>query len=234
MVQERFSQEIIQEIESSAVLSDEGMQLELARGNIVIEPFCAENLQSSSYDLTLGEYYFVRVHIEPGIINVYDPEIVKKIWGEVKQAVLAKDLKEKRFALGNLWKEIKDEDKVILVPPKGVLLIHSHEFAGARNGYTTMVRAKSTLERLGITTAISAGFGDVGFINRWTFLLRNEHDNSEVILKVGMPFAQIVFIKCTPTEARYVSNGGRYQSTENLEELMNSWIPEEMLPRVPI
>ena len=234
MVRERFSQDVIREIESSAVLSDEGIQLEILRGKIVIEPFSVENLQSSSYDLTLGEHYFVRVYTEPGVMNIYNQEVVKKIWGESNKAILTKDLKKKRFIPGDFWNGIGEEDSIIVVPPKGVLLVHSQEFAGARDDYTTMVKSKSTLERLGVTTAISAGLGDVGFINRWTFLLRNEHENSEVILKVGMPFAQIVFIKCTPTEARYVSSGGRYQSTEDLQELMNSWRPEDMLPRVPI
>jgi dCTP deaminase len=235
MSKERFTPDEIAQIESSAVLSDLGIIYQMQKGNVVIEPFCRENLSTSSYNLTLGEWYFVRSREEPSRLNICNFPDPKIFWGDPQQAVLAKDFKEKygQFIPVDFWQGIKDDDKLIAVPPGEVILVHSHEFAGAREGYTQMVRSRSTLERLGVTTTISAGWGDVGFTNRWTFLLKNEHFSSDVVLKVGAPYFQLVFLKCVPVGTRYVKGGGRYQETENLEELMKSWKPEDMLPKVP-
>lgn len=232
MAKEFFSQEIVDQIRSSAVLSDLGILYERQEGKIVIEPFSQENLSTSSYDLSLGEYYFVRQVSEAGMVNIYDPNAPNKIWGDPRRAILAKELKKKRFTSQGFWSKIQDDDQVIIVPPAGVLLVHSHEFAGAREDYTTMVRSKSTLERLGVTVAISAGWGDVGFINRWTLLLTNEHKSWEVPLKVGTSIAQIIFFKCRPVQASYVQMGGKYQETEDLAQLIKSWEPENMLPKL--
>lgn len=233
MAKEYFSPKEIGQITSSAVLSDLGILLERERRRIVIEPFRGERLSTSSYDLSLGEYYFVRQRLESGMLSIYDPETIGKIWGKSQRGRLAKEIKEKRYGGRDLWQGISDEDRLIMVPPGGVLLVHSEEFAGAKEGYKTMVRSRSTLERLGVTIAISAGMGDVGFVNRWSFLLTNEHTVNEVPLKVGMPFAQIVFLKCRPVEKDYVERGGQYQETNDFAELASSWKPENMLPKVP-
>ena len=39
-------------------LSDRKILEEMEKGDIVITPFKKENLATSSYDLTLGEYFF--------------------------------------------------------------------------------------------------------------------------------------------------------------------------------
>lgn len=219
----------LQEIESSAVLSDQGIMAERDRGRIIIEPFNERNVQTSSYDVTLGENYFVKQKIDSPILNMFDLETPRKIWGEPQIATFAG-----RFFEGTsleLTTGIYDTDRVILVPPGELLLIHSEEFAGSVKGYTTLVRSKSTLERMGIGVAISAGFGDVGYFDRWTFALKNWHDDKTVPLVVGMTFAQIVFLKCTPTGRSY-SDEGTYQASSDLKEVMRSWTPSRMLPRV--
>ncbi|OGD86867.1 hypothetical protein A2Z23_03480 [Candidatus Curtissbacteria bacterium RBG_16_39_7] len=240
MVKERedFTPDKIAQIESSAVLSDAGIVYQRLQGKIVIEPFSWERLSTSSYDLTLGENYFIRAEFGPGKLNLCDASTAEKIWSKPKKAVLAKEYKEKhdQFLPSDFWEGIKDDDKLIIVPPSGVLLVHSHEFAGTRDGYTSEVRCTTTLERLGITVPMSAGSGDVGFFGRWTFLLKNAHESSEVLLKVGITFAQTTFKKCQPTEISYVRRGGKYQETEDLEELKASWDENPgkyMLPKVP-
>jgi deoxycytidine triphosphate deaminase len=233
MDKERFTKDVIAQIESSAVLSDLGIIYHMQQGKIVIEPFCRENLSTSSYNLTLGEWYFVRAREEPSKLNICDFQDPRTFWDGPHQAILAKDFKVKhgQFTPVDFWKGMKDDDRLIIVPAGEVILVHSREFAGARDGYTQFVRSRSTLERLGVTTTISAGWGDVGFTNRWTFLLKNEHFSSDVVLKVGVSYFQIVFLKCAPVRTSYVERGGRYQETENLEELMKSWTPEDMLPK---
>ena len=215
-------------IDSSAVLSDMGIFEERRKGRIIIEPFNEKNVQTSSYDLTLGENYFIKQETDESIINIFDVESPRKIWGQPKQAVLARDFLNEN----NLERlsGIKEEDRLILVPPGGLLLIHSYEFAGSREGYTTLARSKSTLERMGIGVAISAGMGDVGYFDRWTFALSNWHNDKPVPLVAGMTFAQIIFLKCTPNKFSYPELG-HYQTSSDLKYVMDTWSPARMLPR---
>jgi hypothetical protein len=60
----------------------------------------------------------------------------------------------------------------------------------------------------------------------------NNSENRWIILKVGMRVAKIAFIETEPPEHSSYVQGGKYQSSENLEELKGSWKPENMLPRM--
>lgn len=44
-----------------SLLSDAGILEHLERGSVVIEPFNRSNLSTSSYDVTLGPYFFSEV-----------------------------------------------------------------------------------------------------------------------------------------------------------------------------
>ena len=49
-----------------SLLSDTAILRYLKEGKIIIEPFKRENLSTSSYDVTLGEYYYRETSPEPG------------------------------------------------------------------------------------------------------------------------------------------------------------------------
>jgi hypothetical protein len=56
-----------------------------------------------------------------------------------------------------------------------------------------------------------------------------------VVLPVGERVGQLIFHKTGPVEGDY-SNGrngmsGKYQHTDDLEELIRTWSPDQMLPR---
>jgi dCTP deaminase len=71
-----------------SLLSDKAILKHLERGSVVIEPFLREHLSTSSYDVTLGQYYFREQQPEPGIgiYNPYSEKMVHKIWGEPLEA----------------------------------------------------------------------------------------------------------------------------------------------------
>src|SRR5437899_2198493 len=72
-------------------LSDRLILAHMEVGNIVISPFKDRNLQNSSYDVSLGRYYYAEQ--EPGpdftLFNPYNFDHVKRVWGESQQAVRA-------------------------------------------------------------------------------------------------------------------------------------------------
>ena len=63
--------------------SDKAILRHMSEGRIVISPFARENLSTSSYDVTLGEYFYRQQPIEPGrdVYNFYDEEEVHRVWG---------------------------------------------------------------------------------------------------------------------------------------------------------
>ena len=117
------------------------------------------------------------------------------------------------------WK-IQKVNRTITVFPAETILCHTEEVIGGKNYIATKMNARSSLGRCGISVCKCAGFGDVGYINRWTMELTN-HLDIAVALKVRMRIAQISFFRVGETLKQY---NGKYQS--------NNWKPEDMLPRL--
>jgi hypothetical protein len=59
----------------------------------------------------------------------------------------------------------------------------------------------------------------------------NQHEN--VVLPVGERIAQMVFYETGPVEREYANLSGKYQpgTADDLDALVKSWRPEQMLPR---
>lgn len=49
-----------------SLLSDKALLKHMERGTVVIEPFRRENLSTSSYDVTLGPFFYRETNPEPG------------------------------------------------------------------------------------------------------------------------------------------------------------------------
>ena len=78
--------------------SDRKILEAMKEGSIVIEPFNRKNLATSSYDVTLGEYYFTEKHPKhfENIYNIYDKSHVDRVWGvEANRAREAREVFEK-------------------------------------------------------------------------------------------------------------------------------------------
>jgi len=213
-------------------LSDKRILEEKKKGTVVIEPFAKENLATSSYDVTLGEWYYREQPPEnhKKVFNLYCKSDNDKVWGtEPQRAKKAKD----SFSEFNFeYDGIKPDDKVILLEPGETILAHTNEFIGGRNTVTTMMKARSSMGRNFINVCKCAGWGDVGYINRWTMEIQNSSQHYIIPLVVGRRIAQIVFFETGPIAKKDYAAIGKYQTTTDLKKIKKEWKPEDMLPRL--
>jgi len=128
---------------------------------------------------------------------------------------------------------IDPNQPIIVVRPGERLLGHTHEFIGIKAPGTSTLQARSTWGRNGVAVCIDAGWGDPGYINRWTLEIYNMNQHESVVLPVGERIAQMVFYETGPVDGEYKKLSGKYQtgSSANLERLVRDWRPEQMLPR---
>lgn len=228
-----------------SILSDKDIKECNNKGDIVITPFKIKNLGNCSYDVTLGEHYYINsandiietnntkdttlmklmstlYPLKLNCYNPFNPEHVKKYWTYKSAEIVDKELADSYGLL--------EGSKIIVVPPHETILAHTNEFVGGVNNITTMMEARSSYGRSGISVCKCSGWGDVGYINRWTMEIQNSL-NIPVILTVGERIAQIVFIRTGEIEKPYHTKGS-YQNSSDINFLMDNWKPETMLPKI--
>lgn len=214
-------------------LSDKRILEEIKNGAIIVSPFNRDQLATSSYDVTLGEWFFREQppKYNHSLYNIWSKDHVEHVWGakKVERAVSAKEaFKKYNFE----WDGIRPDDKVIILRPGETILAHTQEFIGGKDHITTMMKARSSMGRNFIEVCKCAGWGDVGYINRWTMEITNNSKNYIIPLIVGRRIAQIVFFETGPIEATDYAHTGKYQASTNIKELQKSWKPDMMLPRL--
>jgi|TARA_Y100000310_G_scaffold170442_2_gene170628 dCTP deaminase len=214
-------------------LSDKDIIEKRKKGLVVIEPFKKENLSTSSYDVTLGEYYFreqVPRHYR-NLYNIYNKKHADAVWGTKPHKAEAA---EKVFSDLNFeFKGIGKKEKIILLEPGETILAHTDEFIGGRRQVTTMMKARSSLGRNFIEVCKCAGWGDVGYTNRWTMEITNNSRNYVIPLVVGRRIAQIIFFETGELLGKdYTEQTSKYQSSTTLSQLKKEWEPKMMLPKL--
>lgn len=213
-------------------LSDRRILEEMKKGDILISPFKRENLATSSYDVSLGEYYFRETGPKHhhNIYNIYNKDHTDHVWGTKPfKAEKAKDV----FSKYNFnYVGFGPEDKIILLNPGETILAHTQEFIGGRHHITTMMKARSTMGRNFIEVCKCAGWGDVGYTNRWTMEITNNSSHYAIPLVVGRRIAQIIFFETGPILERDYTKTGKYQSAQGLTALKKAWKPDSMLPKL--
>ncbi len=213
-------------------LSDTKILQGMKENVILIAPFDRKNLATSSYDVTLGEHFFSEQHPKhfENLFNIYDKKHIDRVWGtEAKRARPAREV----FAQYNIeWNGIHPDELVILMAPGETILGHTNEFIGGRDHITTMMKARSSMGRSFISVCKCAGWGDVGYTNRWTMEIQNTSNKYYIPLVVGRRIAQIVFFETGPIEAKSYFVEGKYQTGETYEELRKAWHPTMMLPKL--
>jgi dCTP deaminase len=202
----------------------------MEEGNIVIDPFDRHNLATSSYDVRLGEWFFRQTRQNMRVFNIWSREQTSQVWGDPREARPLS--KVRREYPDSNWEGIRLAERVIMIGPGETILGHTREFIGGRNCITTKMQARSSMGRVGIEVCKCAGWGDVGFINRWTMEITNNSQNYWIPLVVGRRIAQIVFFHTGEIEGNDYTVAGKYQSATDLDELKASWEPSMMLPRL--
>jgi dCTP deaminase len=97
-----------------------------------------------------------------------------------------------------------------------------------------MMKARSTMGRNFIEVCKCAGWGDVGYVNRWTMEITNNSKYYSIPLVVGRRIAQIVFFETGEIlQDDYAQiKTSKYQSSQDVKELKKNWKPEDMLPKL--
>lgn len=207
-----------------------------AAGEIVIDPFDARNVNTGSYDVTLGPWYYrqrqphereqpLRVYAHE-CYNPYDQEHTEGTW-KLCSADPATYLNAKG---------IFKDDLVISIGPKEIILAHTLEFIGSTPqpergiSVTTQMHSRSSSVRNGIDVCGSGGFGDAGFCSRWTMEVVNTSPHYTTYLVVGRRYAQISFFRTNPIHRNYADEG-KYHAGKSLADLQATWHPSMMLPK---
>ena len=95
-----------------------------------------------------------------------------------------------------------------------------------------MMKARSSMGRNFIEVCKCAGWGDVGYVNRWTMEITNNSKNYLIPLVVGRRIAQIVFFETGPILEKDYATTGKYQTSNDMRQLKKSWRPTSMLPKL--
>lgn len=213
-------------------LSDKKILAAMKEGSIIIEPFKRENLSTSSYDVTLGEWFFAEQpppHFE-NLYNIYDKKHVERVWGT--KALRARPAREMLKKYDFEYRGIRPDERVILLAPGETVLAHTNEFIGGLDHITTMMKARSSLGRSFIEVCKCAGWGDVGFTNRWTMEITNNSAHYYIPLVVGRRIGQIIFFETGPILKSDYTKTGKYQGGGSTKQLKKNWKPDMMLPRL--
>ncbi len=232
-----------------SVLSDKAIQRYQKTGEIIISPFKRKNLNTSSYDVTLGEWYFRENidyivaedesssgdgcgHCVAPVYNIYSQDMVHKVWGEPIKAREYLYHKQYPPLNGCLLENVDETDQIIIIGPGETILAHTNEFIGGVNHVTTMMKARSSIGRNFIEVCKCAGWGDVGYYNRWTMEITNNSRHYQIPLIVGKRIAQIVFFDTEGIMTSSYNADGKYQHKSSLKELQENWSPMDMLPKL--
>lgn len=205
----------------------------IKKGHIVFHPYVEEHIAGSSVDVTLGDWFFrTERPSEGGFYNPFDENSVKQYFGGGPyRAEVHKEWAKKHGR--QLFKNIPDDQPIIVLRPGERILAHTHEFIGIKAPGTSTMQARSTWGRNGVAVCLDAGWGDPGYINRWTMEIYNMNQHESVVLPVGERIAQMVFYETGPVDQEYKKLSGKYQTdtSDDLDALIRDWKPEQMLPR---
>ena len=218
--------------EATGVYSNVQILQAIESNHIVFHPYIEEHINGSSIDVTLGMWFFrTDRRTRSGIYNPFDEHAVHSYFGEPQQAVPHKQWCDEHGY--KLLANIPEDHPIIVLAPGERILAHTHEFIGIKAPGTSSMQARSTTGRNGIAVCFDAGWGDPGYINRWTMEICNLNSKHSVVLPVGERVAQMVFYHTGEVTSEYSKLSGKYQagSSDDLVAIINKWRPEDMIPR---
>ena len=218
-----------------SVYSNKQIKQAIEDGVIVSVPYNPDNVSEASVDFTLGYYFYKQEYDERSrVYNPFDKDDVDRYFKGPLEAMPHQEWCDKYGF--KTFKNIPLDHPIIVLKPGERILAHTHEFIGIRaHGGAAEVKSRSSWGRNGVAVCFDAGWIDPGYVNRITLEIYNLNQHESVVLPVGERIGQLVFHTAGPVEGDY-SDGrdgmsGKYQHTDNLDELIASWRPEMMLPR---
>jgi deoxycytidine triphosphate deaminase len=214
------------------VFSNRQIKEAIVDGHIVFHPYVEQHIAGSSVDVTLGHWFYrTERNSNGGFYNPFDEGDVAKYF----DGPFCADVHQMWAEANNrkLFSGIPQDHPVIILGPGERILAHTHEFIGIKAPGTSTMQARSTWGRNGVAVCLDAGWGDPGYINRWTMEIYNMNQHHSVVLPVGERIAQIVFYHTGPVDGQYQHISGKYQPADDtdLNELITKWRPEQMLPK---
>lgn len=203
-------------------------------GHIIIRPFNEQFVSEASYDVTLGGYFYTVEQLETrNVYNPFDTDEVRRYFDGPHQAISHQRWVDKHNL--KLFKNIPAEHPIIVLKPQERILAHTHEFIGIKPPGASEMRSRSSWGRNGLAVCFDAGWIDPGYINRITMEIYNLNQHESIVLPVGERIAQIVFHHTGPVDGEYGLGrdgfSGKYQQGTNIDEIIRTWTPEEMLPK---
>lgn len=219
-----------------AVYSNTDIKKAIQEGTIVCTPYNEKHVSEASIDFTLGYYFYKQEYSEDArVYNPFDESDVARYFKGPLEAMPHKEWCEKNGY--QLFENIPPQHPIIVLKPGERILAHTHEFVGIRaHGGAAEVKSRSSWGRNGVAVCFDAGWIDPGYINRITLEIYNLNQHESVVLPVGERVGQLIFHDTvSPVEGDYSDgrNGmsGKYQHTDDLDELIRTWEPSMMLPR---
>lgn len=214
------------------VYSNRQIKKAVAEGHIVFHPYNEQHIAGSSVDATLGHWYYrTEKPSEGAFYNPFDKQSVDGYFSGPFKAEIHKVWAKKHGK--TLFNNIPPDHPIIVLRPQERILAHTHEFIGIKAPGTSTMQARSTWGRNGVAVCLDAGWGDPGYINRWTMEVYNMNQHESVVLPVGERISQLVFYDTGPVDKEYKKLSGKYQSatSDKLEDIIAAWEPSQMLPR---
>lgn len=217
------------------VFSNLQIRQAIDEGHIVCRPYEPKNVSQASLDVTLGYHYFRIEQInERAVFNPFDREDVERYFnGPYKAMPHGSWCKQNGF---QLFKNIPSDHPVIALKPGERILAHTHEFFGILPPGACELKSRSSWGRNGVAVCFDAGWIDPGYVNRLTLEIFNLNETETVLLPVGERIGQIIFHETGEVEGNYGAGrdggfSGKYQLGTDLENIIRTWSPEQMLPK---
>lgn len=218
-----------------SVYSNREILAAIADGRIVCTPFDPAHVAEASLDFTLGYYFYKQEFAEE--YRTYNPfdraDVARYFKGPLEATPHAEWCQRHGMAP---FANIPADHPIIVLRPGERILAHTHEFIGIRaEGGAAQVLSRSSWGRNGVAVCFDAGWIDPGYINRITLEIYNLNMHESVVLPVGERIGQLVFHRTGPVDGGYGSGvrgvSDKYQTGNNLDEIIAAWQPEMMLPK---
>lgn len=213
-----------------SVYSNLEIEQAIKDGHIIFHPYQPKHINGSSVDVTIGEWFYrTDSQSTDTVYNPFDKADVDRYFGKPQKAIPHSQWCKET---GNEPLEnIPADHPIIVLEPGERILAHTQEFIGILPPGTTSMQSRSTWGRNGLAVCFDAGWGDPGYVNRWTLEVYNLNQRHSIVVPVGERIAQLVFMQTGEVKGDYTTLSGKYTPSMLLEELIEKWEPAQMLPR---